>query len=41
MNVSSDDLYAALIADAEREPSNWNYQGREVDTWIQYGEWCL
>ncbi|KAL1746800.1 glycosyl hydrolase family 92-domain-containing protein [Schizophyllum fasciatum] len=36
LNVSADDLYAALLADAEDQPPNWNVQGRETDAWKEY-----
>jgi putative alpha-1,2-mannosidase len=35
-NVSADDLYTALLADAENQPSNWDEQGRQVDVWKEY-----
>ncbi|KAF9531262.1 glycoside hydrolase family 92 protein [Crepidotus variabilis] len=37
LQVSPDDLYNALLADAEKQPPNWNLQGRAVDLWIKYG----
>ncbi|KAG7090436.1 hypothetical protein E1B28_009555 [Marasmius oreades] len=33
LNVSGDDLYNALLADAENEPPNWNLQGRQANAW--------
>ncbi|KAF5372699.1 hypothetical protein D9615_009852 [Tricholomella constricta] len=33
MGVSADDLYNALLADAENEPPNWNLQGRQANAW--------
>ncbi|KAG7094587.1 hypothetical protein E1B28_005412 [Marasmius oreades] len=33
LNVSGDDLYNALLADAESEPPNWNLQGRQANAW--------
>ncbi|KAF9461880.1 glycoside hydrolase family 92 protein [Collybia nuda] len=33
MGVSADDLYTALLADAELQPPNWNLQGRQADIW--------
>ncbi|EEB94897.1 hypothetical protein MPER_06218, partial [Moniliophthora perniciosa FA553] len=33
LNVSGDDLYNALLADAELEPPDWNLQGRQANTW--------
>jgi hypothetical protein len=37
LNVSPDDLYNALLADAEVEPPNWNLQGRQAGVWKQLG----
>lgn len=37
LNVSPDDLYNALLADAEIQPPNWNLQGRQVEVWKQLG----
>ncbi|KAF9243817.1 glycoside hydrolase family 92 protein [Melanogaster broomeanus] len=37
LDVSADDLYAALIADAENQPPNWDLQGRQTSVWKQYG----
>ncbi|THU97168.1 glycoside hydrolase family 92 protein [Dendrothele bispora CBS 962.96] len=37
LGVSVDDLYAALIADAEDTPKNWNIQGRQADIWKEKG----
>ncbi|KAG6810816.1 hypothetical protein H0H92_010206 [Tricholoma furcatifolium] len=36
LNVSADDLYNALLADAEDQPANWNLQGRQADAWKQF-----
>ncbi|KNZ74745.1 hypothetical protein J132_06286 [Termitomyces sp. J132] len=36
LNVSDDDLYNALLADAEIEPPNWNVQGRQANAWKQF-----
>ena len=33
LNVSADALYAALIADAEDQPPNWDLQGRQANIW--------
>lgn len=33
LGVSADDLYNALLADAEKQPPNWNVQGRQADIW--------
>jgi hypothetical protein len=41
MNVSPEDLYNALLADAELEPSNWNLQGRQAGAWKQLGMLAL
>ncbi|KAJ7135659.1 glycoside hydrolase family 92 protein [Mycena epipterygia] len=30
---SANDLYTALLADAEDQPVNWNLQGRQADVW--------
>ena len=38
LNVSASSLYAALIADAENAPPNFDLQGRQVNTWKQYRE---
>lgn len=35
--MSVDDLYEALITDAEKQPENWNLQGRQTEVWKQYG----
>lgn len=37
LGVSQDDLYNALLADAEKEPSNYDLQGRQANAWKQYG----
>ncbi|KAK7458786.1 hypothetical protein VKT23_009791 [Stygiomarasmius scandens] len=37
LEVSPDDLYAALVADAENTPKNWNIQGRQADVWKEKG----
>ncbi|KAF9229643.1 glycoside hydrolase family 92 protein [Gyrodon lividus] len=36
LNVSVDALYAALIADAEAQPPNWDLQGRLTSVWKEY-----
>ncbi|KAF9259596.1 glycoside hydrolase family 92 protein [Marasmius fiardii PR-910] len=36
LGVSGDDLYNALLADAENEPPNWNLQGRQVNDWKRF-----
>ena len=36
LNVSASSLYAALIADAENAPPNFDLQGRQVDAWKEY-----
>ncbi|KIY53187.1 glycoside hydrolase family 92 protein [Fistulina hepatica ATCC 64428] len=33
LNVSSEALYGALLADAEVQPPNWNLHGRQADVW--------
>lgn len=38
LNVSADDLYTALLADAEEQPPNWNLQGRQATVWKQYSQ---
>lgn len=37
LNVDTQDLYRALLKDAEVTPQNWNVFGRPADTWKQYG----
>ena len=37
LNVSADDLYTALLKDAEEQPFNWDLQGRQVDDWKKFG----
>ncbi|KAF6741810.1 glycosyl hydrolase family 92-domain-containing protein [Ephemerocybe angulata] len=37
LGVSPEDLYTALLADAEEEPPNWNVQGRQVGVWKELG----
>lgn len=37
LNVSSDGLYASLLADAENSPLNVDLQGRIINLWKQYG----
>ncbi len=39
LKVSADDLYNALLADAENESPNWNLQGRQAGVWKQLGEY--
>jgi hypothetical protein len=36
LNVSADDLYTALLADAEEQSPNWSLQGRQTTVWKQY-----
>ncbi|KAF8055357.1 glycoside hydrolase family 92 protein [Lyophyllum atratum] len=36
LGVSAEDLYNALLADAENEPPNWNVQGRQANAWKQF-----
>ncbi|KAF4562550.1 hypothetical protein EYR36_003944 [Pleurotus pulmonarius] len=33
LNVSSSDLYQALLADAENSPQDWELQGRQIKPW--------
>ena len=37
LNVSSTDLYASLLADAEKQPPNYDVQGRQAETWKKFG----
>ncbi|OCH84461.1 glycoside hydrolase family 92 protein [Obba rivulosa] len=37
LNVSADDLYTALLADAEDQPPNWDLEGRQVNIWKSLG----
>ncbi|KAJ3533543.1 hypothetical protein NMY22_g7290 [Coprinellus aureogranulatus] len=37
LGVSAQDLYTALLADAEKQPPNWNLQGRQADVWKSLG----
>lgn len=37
LQVSPDDLYNALLVDAENEPLNWNLQGRQAGFWKKLG----
>ncbi|KAH8836162.1 glycosyl hydrolase family 92-domain-containing protein [Flagelloscypha sp. PMI_526] len=37
LGVSGNDLYNALLADAEKQPKNWNIQGRQADVWKEKG----
>ncbi|KAI0340428.1 glycoside hydrolase family 92 protein [Trametopsis cervina] len=37
LNVSATALYAALLADAEDQPPNWDLQGRQADAWKALG----
>lgn len=37
LNVSSSALYTALLADAEKQPPNWDLQGRQVNIWKKLG----
>ncbi|KAH7911239.1 glycoside hydrolase family 92 protein [Hygrophoropsis aurantiaca] len=36
LNVSADDLYNALLVDAEDQPDDWDLQGRQTTAWKQY-----
>ncbi|KAI0055360.1 glycoside hydrolase family 92 protein [Artomyces pyxidatus] len=36
LNVSSQSLYNALLADAEDLPPDWDLQGREIDAWKKF-----
>ena len=38
LNVSTTDLYAALLADAEVQPSNWDLVGRQANIWKSLGK---
>ena len=33
LNVSATDLYNALLANAEKQPPNWDLQGRQANAW--------
>ncbi|KAF9261888.1 hypothetical protein L218DRAFT_463546 [Marasmius fiardii PR-910] len=37
LGVRVEDLYEALLADAEKTPKNWNVQGRQADVWKEKG----
>ncbi|KAJ7597790.1 glycoside hydrolase family 92 protein [Mycena floridula] len=37
LGVSASALYTALVADAEKQPANWNIQGRQADAWKKFG----
>lgn len=37
LGVSADDLYTALLADAEKQPSSWAFQGRQANVYNQFG----
>ncbi|CAE7130362.1 unnamed protein product [Rhizoctonia solani] len=37
LGVSVDDLYSALVTNAEDQPENWNLQGRQTEVWKEYG----
>ncbi|PIL28602.1 hypothetical protein GSI_08644 [Ganoderma sinense ZZ0214-1] len=37
LSVPADALYNALLADAERQPPNWNLQGRQTNIWKSLG----
>jgi hypothetical protein len=41
MGVSAEDLYTALLANAELQPPNWNLQGRQADIWKQLSKTTL
>ncbi|KIK62310.1 glycoside hydrolase family 92 protein [Collybiopsis luxurians FD-317 M1] len=36
LSVSADNLYTALLADAELQPPNWNLQGRQANAWKEF-----
>ncbi|KAI0319724.1 glycosyl hydrolase family 92-domain-containing protein [Amylostereum chailletii] len=36
LGVSPNDLYTALLADAENLPPNWDLMGRQTDAWKQF-----
>ena len=38
LNVSATNLYAALLADAEDQPPNWDLQGRQANIWKLLGK---
>ncbi|ELU37727.1 glycoside hydrolase family 92 protein [Rhizoctonia solani AG-1 IA] len=40
LGVSNDDLYSALVTNAEKQPDNWNLQGRQTEVWKKYGMHC-
>ncbi|KAF8743056.1 Glycoside hydrolase family 92 protein, partial [Rhizoctonia solani] len=37
LGISNDDLYSALVTNAEKQPDNWNLQGRQTEVWKKYG----
>ncbi|CAE6525000.1 unnamed protein product [Rhizoctonia solani] len=37
LGVSVDDLYSALVTNAEKQSENWNLQGRQTEVWKKYG----
>lgn len=41
LGVSSEALYGALLADAEVEPKDWRYMGRQANAWKEYGKQLL
>jgi hypothetical protein len=38
-NISSGDLYAALVNDAEFEGTDWNFKGRQAGAWKEFGQY--
>ena len=37
LNVDVNELYTALMIDAEVEPKNWDLMGRQTSLWKEYG----
>jgi hypothetical protein len=38
LGVNGNNLYKALLANAEVQPHNWNLQGRQADVWKDLGQ---
>lgn len=38
LGVVPEALYAALLVDAEIEPEDWRFMGRQANAWKKYGE---
>ena len=38
LNVSATDLYNTLLANAEKQPPNWNLQGRQANAWKSHSK---